>query len=1064
MKIFIITLLTVFYTVSSFCQQSVNQPNGKLRQGKVSMERSLQPGQDFPDFPQLRMSDVSREIALPAVVDNSAQPYLRPVFSQQGASCGQSSSVAYNFCYEINRMRNLSSDTSINQYPDHFVWNFMNATLPYYGEGVSYLHTFDILYDAGNPTEDIYGPITMDDSYFWMDGYEGYYQAMHNRISGANSINVSTPEGLLVLKHWLHNHLDGSDVGGVANYYAGMPYSPPPLPNDTPEAGKHVQVEFEFPSSHALTIVGYNDSIRFDLNGDGLYTNHLDITDDGVVDMKDWEIGGLKYVNSYGTSWADSGFCYMLYRTLALKYGQGGIWNNSVHILHPDTACQPILTAKVRLQHNKRGRIKVTAGICSDTARYFPEHTMSFSVFNYQGLDYFMAGNQLPAGKTLEFGLDISPLLSYVRPGIPVRIFLIVDEKDPDGKGEGKLLNYSVIKYTESDPVEFISSETPMTINDNGKTIASVAVVTDTEPITIQPDGPVVLTPGLAETTTFSASGGFPPYTWKLKHLFTESADNDVYNISEGEIQVPSDPHTGYAAVALPFQFPFFGHFYDTLYMHVNGYLMFEKQDMPFFYLLYDEPYLRQIKAIAGYMNKDLSLYSAEDHISVTSSTGQVSFNWKISDFTGQYSAIFTVSVYPDGNIRNHYGPSVAGEGFLPVIGLSNGSRNESVLSRYSGKKAKEGQILDFFPAVVPPSATLSEEGVFTISPESGLYSDEVVVQVTDDQRLMAEKRVIITTGPEIKVRLSDTLSLAAPGATLPLIVEIINHAGQSFAVESLSLSPAFANATIIGETVSDFEILPGQSVILEKIFSLRIHDTIMSPQVAKIMATLTSGNESVKKFQEFNVDLPVVIASPPVIIDGDNFTADPGEEVPLVFWIFNYGNSSAGNLTATLTIQEAFAAVNGETIQNAGELKGYAKKNLVYMLKVNEAAPRGRLVSVYLTLANTQRTVFEGSFDLTIGKPSILISDLDKNKNSAVHIAAALRQLKTGYEFTESIDSSLLEFDYNLLSLGAYTQNHLLTPHEDSLLVEFLKEEIAFTLKVEHFSSKHRLPCFEPV
>ncbi|MHC1776768.1 MAG: PKD domain-containing protein [Lentimicrobium sp.] len=1038
MKIIMIMLLTVFYTVSSFCQQTITPVNGKHRPVKASMERSLQSGQDFPDFPQLGMSDVCRDIELPAVVDNSTQPYLRPVFSQQGASCGQSSSVAYNFCYEINRLRNLPSDTSINQYPDHFVWNFMNATLPYYGEGVSYLHTFDILYDAGNPTEDIYGPITMDDSYYWMDGYEGYYQAMNNRISGVNSINVSTPEGLLVLKHWLHNHLEGSNVGGVANYYAGMP-GPSLLPAGTPEAGKHVQIEFEFPSSHALTIVGYNDSIRFDMNGDGLYTNHLDITDDGVVDMKDWEIGGLKYVNSYGTSWADSGFCYMLYRTLALKYGQGGIWNNSVHILHPDTAYKPLLTAKVKLQHNKRGRIKLMAGVSSDTARYYPEHTISFSIFNYQGLDYYMAGNKLPEGKTLEFGLDFTPLLSYINPGDPVRIFLIVDEKDPDGKGEGTLLNYSVIKYTAGDPLEFINSETPLAIIDNGQTIASVSVGTDTEPISIQPDGPVVITPGLTNTTPFSASGGFPPYSWKLKRLYTESVDSDAYSISEGEIQVPSDPHTGYAAVSLPFQFPFFGQLYDTLYMHVNGYLMFDKQDMPFFYLLYDEPYLRQIKAIAGYMNKDLSLFSTGDHISVISSSGQVSFNWRISDFTKQYSAIFTVSVYPDGNIRYHYGTSVAGEGYLPVIGLSNGNRDELTLSGYSGKKAIEGQILNFFPAMVPLSTTLSEEGVLTISPEPGLFSDEVIIQVSDYQRLMTEKRILITTGPEVKVRLADSLVRPAPGSNLPLIVEIFNHAGQSLTVQYLSISPASSNATVQGEPVSDIEILPGQSVMLENIFILQIHDTISSPQVAKIMATWTSGNESVKKSEEFNVDLPFVVASPPVIADGDNFTADPGEEVPLVFRIFNYGNASAGNLTATLTIQEAFAAVNGENIQNTGELKGYAKKNLVYMLKVNEAAPQGRLISVYLILANAQKTVFEGSFDLTIGKPTILISDLDKNQNSAVHIAAALRQLDIGYEYTESIDSSLFEFDYNFLSLGAYTQNHLLTPHEDSLYVEFL-------------------------
>jgi hypothetical protein len=1038
MKIFFITLLTVFYTVGSFCQET-SPRTGKIRQTKGSMERSLQPGQDFPDFPPIGLTENCRDIELPAVVDNSKQPYLRPVFSQQGASCGQASSVAYNFCYEINRLRNLPSDTSINQYPDHFVWNFMNATLPYYGEGVSYLHTFDILYDAGNPTEDIYGPITMDDRYYWMNGYEGYFQAMHNRISGVNSIHVSTPEGLLILKHWLHNHLEGSDVGGVANYYCGMPYSPPPLPAGTPEAGKHVQLAFEFPSSHALTIVGYNDSIRFDLNSDGQYTNNLDITGDGTVDMKDWEIGGLKYVNSYGTTWADSGFCYMLYRTLALKYGEGGIWNNSVHILHPDTAYQPLLTAKVKLQHNKRGRIKLMAGISSDTARFYPEHTISFSIFNYQGLDYFMAGNKLPEGKTLEFGLDITPLLSYIKPDTPSRVFLIVEEKDPDGTGGGMLLNYSVIKYTDNDPGEFVCSGTPLAIIDNGQTMASVALETDGEPIKIQPEGPIIISPDLSETTTFSATGGYPPYNWTIKHLYTESGDKEPYIIPEGEFQVPSDPNSGYATIPLPFSFPFYGKLYDTLYMHVNGYLMFEKQDMPFFYLLFDEPYLRQIRAIAGYMNKDLSLYSPGDYISVTTSPEQVSFNWKISDFTKQHNATFTIAVYPDGNIRYHYGPSLAGEGYYPVTGISNSSRSEVIYSEQSGKKITDGQIIGYTPARLPGSIDISEEGVLTIAPESGIFSDEIVLQVCDSQRLTAEKHILITTGMEVNIRLADPATNPEPGTTLPLIVEIINHGNQSSSIQNLSLSPASTNVVVQGTPVSVIEVLPGHSVVLDNIFSLSIHDTVNSPQIARVMASMTSGNEPINKFKDFNVDLPVVMVSPPVIADGNNQTADPGEEVLLVFNIFNYGAASAGNLTATLNIEEAFAAINGEMVQNKGELKGYSEKRLIYKLKVNDATPPGRLIPVNLTLENAQKTVFEGSFVIPIGRPSILISDLDKNQNSAIHIAAALRQLNTGYDFTESIDSSLFKYEYNFLSLGAFTQNHLLTPHEDSLLIEFL-------------------------
>jgi hypothetical protein len=54
----------------------------------------------------------------------------------------------------------------------------------------------------------------------WMSGYENYYHAMQNRIYDAFSIDVSTIEGLNILKHYLHDHLEGSPYGGIASYYA----------------------------------------------------------------------------------------------------------------------------------------------------------------------------------------------------------------------------------------------------------------------------------------------------------------------------------------------------------------------------------------------------------------------------------------------------------------------------------------------------------------------------------------------------------------------------------------------------------------------------------------------------------------------------------------------------------------------------------------------------------------------------------------------------------------------------------------------------------------------------
>lgn len=48
---------------------------------------------------------------LPSSIDNSTQPYFRPITSQTGYECGQSAGVAFNFTYEIDRLRSLPANT-----------------------------------------------------------------------------------------------------------------------------------------------------------------------------------------------------------------------------------------------------------------------------------------------------------------------------------------------------------------------------------------------------------------------------------------------------------------------------------------------------------------------------------------------------------------------------------------------------------------------------------------------------------------------------------------------------------------------------------------------------------------------------------------------------------------------------------------------------------------------------------------------------------------------------------------------------------------------------------------
>ncbi|MCD4730035.1 MAG: hypothetical protein K8R74_05520, partial [Bacteroidales bacterium] len=263
---------------------------------------------------------------LPPVVDNSTEIYWRPVFAQVGMECGQASGIGLGFTYAINRARNVAGNVEENQYTPHFTWNYANGGNGWYG--VSYFHSFEIVKTLGTPNVITYGGMFSPDPHnSWMTGYDNYYQAMNNRIAEVYQIDVTTETGIETLKHWIHNNLEGADDGGVANFYSNTPSASYTLPSGTPEEGKYVVIS-QGGTSHSMTICGYHDSICWDYNGDGQYTNDIDITGDGIVNTNDWEIGGLKFANTYsgGPSWANNGFSYMTYNSLSnSSFGGSGV-------------------------------------------------------------------------------------------------------------------------------------------------------------------------------------------------------------------------------------------------------------------------------------------------------------------------------------------------------------------------------------------------------------------------------------------------------------------------------------------------------------------------------------------------------------------------------------------------------------------------------------------------------------------------------------------------------------------------------------------------------------------
>jgi PKD repeat protein len=160
---------------------------------------------------------------------------------------------------------------------------------------------------------------------------------------------------------------------------------------------------------HAMTVVGYNDNIWCDLNGNGL--------------VNSGEKGAFKIANSWGTGDWNSGYRWITYDSLrgtssvassstwpaANRSASGIIWSGSVYTLTARSSYTPSLVAQVTLNSARRNQIQFSLGTGSTSAS-LPSSTWTSQALNYSGGSYAFDGTTTACDATFYF--DFSDLAS----------------------------------------------------------------------------------------------------------------------------------------------------------------------------------------------------------------------------------------------------------------------------------------------------------------------------------------------------------------------------------------------------------------------------------------------------------------------------------------------------------------------------------------------------------------------------------------------------------------------------------------------------------------------------
>lgn len=997
------------------------------------------------NLPLLKMPERYRGRSIPSSIDNTKLPFWPGISDQRNYfTCQQYCGVLYVYGYEINRLRNQPGWYWENRFPPHYTWNLLNHGEQY--AGVNFFQSFDFIRQQGHITQPDFGVDTAYGTLGWINGYEKYFRGMHNRLKKVSAIRVNSEEGILILKNYLYDHLDGSSAGGIACFTTSGQslYSMGILPPGTPEEGKHVVFSWIADPTHGLTIVGYNDSIRYDRNQDGVFTNNLDINGDGVVNVHDWEIGAFKFANSYGGWWADEGVAYVLYSAMANEYGDGGVWNNSVFVLDADTACNPLLTVRVNLEFNQRDKIRMLAGISSDTNRTMPDYTLEFPLFNFQGGNHPLQGlDSIPGNDTLEFGLDITPLLSHADPGNPSRLFFMIEERDQDGSALGMIRRVAFNFYGEN-TTTFTSPSLNLPVQRNDVTVVS-AIVDPVFPrvhITTPQLPPYVQ--GQLYAVELQAANGHEPYQWSLVETYEKSPVNASLPPVGGQQLFPQNYLEPFAVVSLPFSFPFYGNHYDSLYVNFNGFVSPDQPCLPLPYVTDEISMMKQSKLISPAFSQAYEYYDGKgDGLWFEGSSSEAVFRWKASlGGTLAPSVNFGLRLFPDGRFELLYG-DIPNSGDKPFVytGISQGNEQNYLITPVWNLTELSNKAFSFSPIPLPENISLNESGLLTIfHPDSTLISD-IQVKVTDADHISGTRTFQFSDGLIIGSQLiSGDDNLLIYGRDAKMNLTLTNQGANAIQSLEIKLNTDTDGLVITDSTEVLSQLNAGQTLTLENAFTFHLRDPL--PDKSSVGLTYTARSSQLKriKSEHHAVSAPEIFFSEPGISDGADHMLQPGEIADLVIPVLNMGSVAGENMEARLEFQDTSLLVISDTLLVIGQLSPTAEKILNFRLKASRYITSGDKIPFCLKLNNHAEINRELNFELNIGKIPLAIVKLSSATSSADSMKRILDSLRIPCQVFNSLPASLSDYSCLFVLLGASTQgSHIITADEGDALAEYL-------------------------
>jgi hypothetical protein len=658
--------------------------------------------------------------------------------------------------------------------------------------------------------------------------------------------------------------------------------------------------------------------------------------------------------------------------------------------------------------------------------------------------------------------------LSYISANNESAFFLSVDENDPYSLEEGSIEYMSVIDYSKSIPQTSVCLQTPVVISNNTITYVKVNASTGGNKVKINDEILLPFQAGQPYSVQLDASGGQPPYNWKLNHNYTKLTGNKPLTAFEGTRLLPQHVSDSVMPVALGFDFPFYGQMYDTVYVNLqNGFIQFTQDKIPWPYLSETDLLLQSYRVIAPLANIGYNSTLTDEGAWYESEPGAVKIRWMLRKKNGTvyYPYEFQATLAEDGTITFNYNkiPILPPDQFFS--GISDGDKQNFDLSGYHNEyDANLFNRVVYVPPAYPNDLKISPTGQLECLPESAQQVYTIDCIVSDYRNITDTKTFLLTSGITAQLVIhagSDSIIASGEEVRADLVLTNLTNASIPNLASNLRIEDPFIVLTDSLETTSLLEA--NSKKVVQDAFRFTVSPDASDGHMFLIDISLSNNLLSWKNRFPAKVRSHLLKSIELITTKTGNELLLPGESGGLSYTFNNIGHTAANNVNVSVLIYDPAIRLLSPALQSLGSVLPGQKSAFDFQVKVWDSISLGTKIPVIFTVTAGERLELTDTLYFRVGRLPVTVIDLDIKHESAPAMYQQILDLGFAADYISFIDPKINQSQSVFLSLGKFSDRYELDFAESNMLANYLDRGGNLYLESHSFWRDDPLTSLQP-